>query len=102
MPETLRQRSFTILADAVADVVGRRNLAYVAVVQAAKIEDENKQRWASSMFRQISVTNRKQIKSNAIEKAHVERARNIEATRKRQPEVVLADLGKLFGRPQTA
>ncbi|MEQ8398562.1 hypothetical protein [Thalassobaculum sp.] len=102
MPNSLRKRSFTILGDAVADVVGKRNLAYVAVVQAGKIEDESKDRWASSMFRQISVSNRKQIKTNAIEKAHVERARANDAGRQRQPDVVLADLGKLFGRPQGA
>ena len=102
MPDSLRQRCFTILADAVDEVVGRRNLVYVAVVQASKAEDEGKDRWASSMFRQISVTNRKRIRSNAIERAHVERARMSEAARQRQPEVVLADLTKLFGRPQLA
>lgn len=102
MPEPIRKRCFSILADAVDEVVGRRNLAYVAVVQASKAEDETKDRWASSMFRQISVTNRKRIRSNAIERAHVERARANDAARKRQPEVVLADLSKLFGRPQVA
>ncbi len=102
MPDSLHQRCFTILGDAVAEVVGRRNLAYVAVVQASRAEDHSKDRWASSMFQQISVTNRKQIRSNAIERAHVERVRTNEAARNRQPEVVLADLGKLFGRPQLA
>lgn len=102
MPEALRQRCFTILADAMSDVIGRRNLAYVAVVQASKAEDDGKDRLASSMFRQISVTNRKQIRSNAIEKAQVERARARDAARSRQPEAVLADLSKLFGRPQLA
>lgn len=100
MPDTLRQRCFTILGDAVAEVVGRRNLAYVAVVQASRAEDHSKDRWASTMFQQISVTSRKQIRSNAIERAHVERARMNDAAR--QPEVVLADLTKLFGRPQLA
>ena len=102
MSDSLRKRSFTILGDALAEVVGRRNLAYVAVVQASRAEDRSKDRWASTMFQQISVTNRKQIRSNAIERAHVERARMAEAARKRQPDVVLADLGKLFGRPQLA
>jgi len=102
MSDTLRQRSFTILGDAVADVVGRRNLAYVAVVQAGRAEDQSKDRWASTMFQQISVTNRKQIRSNAIELAHVERSRMIEASRRNQPDVVLADLSKMFGRPQLA
>ena len=102
MQDSLRQRCFTILADAVSEVVGRRNLAYVAVVQAARTEDESKDLWASSMFRQISVTSRKQIRSNAIEKAQVERARMRRSDRQRQPEVVLADLSKLFGRPQLA
>ncbi|MEQ9334018.1 hypothetical protein [Thalassobaculum sp.] len=102
MSDSLRQRCFMILGDAVADVVGRRNLAYVAVAQAAKSEDHSKDRWASTMFQQISVTNRKQIRSNAIERAHVERSRAIEAARRQQPEVVLADLSKLFGRPQLA
>lgn len=83
MADSLRQRCFTILGDAVADVVGRRNLAYVAVVQAARAEDHSKDRWASSMFQQISVTNRKQIRGNAIERANVERARLKEAARKR-------------------
>ena len=102
MTDTLRKRSFTILGDAVGDVVGRRNLAYVAVVQAARAEDESKDRWASTMFQQISVTNRKQIRTNAIERAHVERSRAVEAARRQQPEVVLADLSRLFGRPQLA
>lgn len=102
MPDTLRQRCFTILSDAVDEVVGRRNLVYVAVVQASKAEDTGKDRWASSMFRQVSVTNRKRIRSNAIERAHVERARMREASRQRQPDVILADLTKLFGRPQLA
>lgn len=99
MTESLRHRCFAILADSVADVVGRRNLAYVAVVQAGKTEDKSKDRWASSMFQQISVTNRKQIRTNAMERAHIERARS---AGKRQSDVVLADLGKLFGRPQLA
>lgn len=102
MQDSLRQRCFTILADAVDEVVGRRNLVYVAIVQASKAEDASKDRWASSMFRQISVTNRKRIRSNAIERATVERGRMKEAARQRQPEVVLADLSKLFGRPQLA
>lgn len=102
MPDTLRARCFAILGDAIADVVGRRNLAYVAVAQAARTEDQSKDRWASSMFQQISVTNRKRIRSNAIERAHVERGRMNEAARSRQPDVVLVDLGKLFGRPQLA
>lgn len=102
MSESIRVRCFTILSDAIADVVGRRNLAYVAVVQAGRTEDSSKDGWASSMFQQISVTSRKQIRSNAIERAHDERSRMIEAARRRQPDVVLADLGKLFGRPQLA
>lgn len=102
MSDSLRQRCFTILAEAVAEVVGRRNLAYVAVIQASRAEDRSKDRWASSMFRQISVTSRKQIRSNAIERAYVERARMNDASRQSQPDVVLADLGKLFGRPQLA
>lgn len=102
MTDSLRQRCFTILGDSIADVVGRRNLAYVAVVQASRAEDQSKDRFASSMFQQISVTNRKQIRSNAIERAHVERARMNDVARRRQPEVVLADLGKLFGRAQLA
>lgn len=102
MPDSVRQRCYSILGDAVADIVGRRNLAYVAVVQAGRTDDHSKDRWASTMFQQISVTSRKQIRSNAIERAHVERSRKAEAARREQPEVVLADLTKLFGRQQVA
>src|SRR3546814_942040 len=42
MPDSIRQRCFAILADAFDEVVGRRNLVYVAVVQASKAEDESK------------------------------------------------------------
>ena len=100
MADSLRQRCFTILADSVADVVGRRNLAYVAIMQASKTEDAAKDRWAHSMFGQISITSRKQIRTNAIEKAHLERARQQDAKRRAEP--VIADLGQLFGRVQLA
>ncbi|GEM_PF-740443 len=102
MQDSLRQKCFSILADAVSEVVGRRNLTYVAVVQASKSSDAGKERLANSMFQQISVTSRKQIRSNAIEKAYAERARVRDASRQKQPEAVLADLSKLFGRPQLA
>src|SRR3546814_18733363 len=86
MPDSIRQRCFAILADAVDEVVGRRNLVYVAVVQASKAEDESQDRWASSMFRQITVTNRKRIRSNAIARARFERARMNDASRQRPHE----------------
>lgn len=94
MAEPLRARSYTILADSVSEVVGKRNQAYAAIRQAAEVEDLSKERWASSLFDQISAINRRRIRSTAIDKAEEVRA---EARRVRVGRsTVLDDLSKLF------
>ena len=93
----VRECSFAILADSVAEVVGKKNLAYVAIKQAASTDNPARERWASNLFGQISPTNRKQIRSNAMDKAHVERdKRRSEDNRVR--EVKSVDWGNLFVR----
>jgi hypothetical protein len=93
----VRDCSFAILADSVAEVVGKKNLAYVAIKQAAASDNPARERWASNLFGQISVTNRKQIRSNAIEKSYVERdKRRAEDKRLKEPQGV--DWGNLFAR----
>lgn len=98
---TIRQRAMHILADAVSDVVGARSLAYVAIKKAAIDGNAQKDRWAEMMFNQISVANRKRIRSTAIEKAHEEKARNIISIRapseKVERSVEVADMRTLFG-----
>jgi len=93
----VRESSFAILAESVAEVVGKKNLAYVAIKQAAATDNPARERWASNLFGQISVTNRKQIRSNAIDKAYVERdKRRAEDKRLKEPQGV--DWGNLFVR----
>lgn len=93
----VRESSFAILADSVAEVVGKKNLAYVAIKQAATSDNPARERWASNLFGQISVTNRKQIRSTAIKIAYVERdKRRAEDKRLKEPEGV--DWGNLFAR----
>ena len=91
----VRECSFAILADSVAEVVGKKNLAYVAIKQAASTDNPARERWASNLFGQISVSNRKQIRSNAIDRAEDER-RKRRAEDKRVKEVKGVDWGNLF------
>lgn len=96
----IRESSFAILADSVAEVVGKKNLAYVAIKQAAATDNLARERWASNLFGQISLTNRKQIRSNAMDKAYVEREkRRAEDKRISQPQSV--DWGNLFASTRT-
>lgn len=93
--------SYAILADSVAEVVGKKNLAYVAIKQAAAGDNPARERWASNLFGQISVTNRKQIRSTAMDKAYVERdRRRSEDRRLSEPQVV--DWSNLFVRTNPA
>ncbi|MBT5265246.1 MAG: hypothetical protein HOL85_10455 [Rhodospirillaceae bacterium] len=75
---TVRQRAMTILADSVSAVVGPRNLAYVAIRKASMDADQSKDQWASMMFNQLPVSNRKQIRTSAIDKAHEEKTKQTE------------------------
>ena len=93
----VRECSFAILAESVAEVVGKKNLAYVAIKQAAATDNPARERWASNLFGQISITNRKQIRSNAIDRAHVERDKR-RAEDNRVREVNSVDWGNLFAR----
>lgn len=93
----VRECSFAILADSVAEVVGKKNLAYVAIKQAASTDNPARERWASNLFGQISLTNRKQIRSNAMDKAYVERDKR-RAEDQRVKEVKSVDWGNLFAR----
>jgi hypothetical protein len=93
----VRECSFAILADSVAEVVGKKNLAYVAIKQAASTDNPARERWASNLFGQISLTNRKQIRSNAMDKAYVERDKR-RSEDQRVKEVKSVDWGNLFVR----
>ena len=93
----VRESSFMILADSVAEIVGKRHLAYVAIRQAGKEQNPSRERWASNLFNQISATNRKQIRTAAIDRAYVERdKRRAEDKRLSAPSAV--DWGGLFAR----
>lgn len=93
----VRESSFMILADSVAEIVGKRHLAYVAIRQAGKENNASRERWASNLFNQISVTNRKQIRNKAMDRAYVERdKRRAEDKRLTQPNAV--DWDSLFAR----
>ncbi|WP_028794597.1 hypothetical protein [Thalassobaculum salexigens] len=91
----VRECSFAILADSVAEVVGKKNLAYVAIKQAASTDNPARERWASNLFGQISLSNRKQIRSNAMDKAHVERNKR-RSEDNRVKEIKGVDWGNLF------
>lgn len=93
----VRECSFAILADSVAEVVGKKNLAYVAIKQAASTDNPARERWASNLFGQISLTNRKQIRSNAMDRAHGERDKR-RSEDQRVKEVKSVDWGNLFAR----
>lgn len=101
MSETVKKRALNILADSVSDVVGTKNLAYIAIKKAS-VEEENEARraWATSVFDQIPLTNRREIKSVAINKAHEER-RHVLSTRTREKpkkDVKIANLGVIWGQ----
>ncbi|NQW08686.1 MAG: hypothetical protein HQ481_02210 [Alphaproteobacteria bacterium] len=100
MPEPIRTRSYNILAESVSDVVGKRNVAYSAIREAAEVEDRSKENWASTVFNQISAINRRRIRMTAIDKAEDERARSRRL--RAGKSAALADLSKLFGNNRAA
>jgi hypothetical protein len=95
----MRSACFGILADSVSEVVGNRSLVYIAVKQAALTGDVSKERWAETLFSQVSANSRRQIRSTAIEKAAAEQEtrKQGEISAKEEGEVIVADLQKLFG-----
>lgn len=100
MPDTVKKRALNILAASVSDVVGQKNLAYIAIKKAHdEIENGARHEWATSVFDQIPLTNRREIKSIAITKAEEERRHvlSVRAREKRQPEVNIANLGVIWG-----
>ena len=98
----LKQRAMNILATSVQEIVGPKSLAYVAIHKAAdEIDDEGRTRWAEMMFNQISIDNRRRIRSNAIEKAHEEKRMFVLSGKRREPSVDVADLSRIFGTAQT-
>lgn len=100
MSTSVRQKSLGILADSVSEIVGQRSLVYIAVKQAALSGEPDKEKWANSLFQQVSLSSRRQIRSTAIEKAAIEasnaKAREV-AVKKNEGQAVVADLQKLFG-----
>lgn len=99
MPDSLKRRALDILANSVSDVVGAGHLAYVAIKKLARDDDnEAKHRWASNTFEQISVGDRREIRSVAINKAHEERRQNLAAVKQREraKDIQVADLGRIF------
>ena len=101
MADTVKKRALNILADSVSDVVGTKNLAYIAIKKAsAEVENPARHDWATSVFDQIPLTNRREIKSVAITKAHEERRHVLSARSRdrRKPEVTIADLGVIWGQ----
>ena len=98
MADPVRKRCYDILAESVSEIVGQRSLVYVAIRQAALNEDSSKERWAETMFSQISATSRRRIRKTALERATEEQAQQNAARREaHQPEAVVADLSRLFG-----
>jgi hypothetical protein len=99
MTDPMRKTCFGILADSVSEVVGNRSLVYIAVKQAALTGDISKERWADTLFSQVSATSRRRIRSAALEKAVAEQEvrKQSEMAPKQDGEVVVADLQKLFG-----
>lgn len=100
MSNSVRQKSLGILADSVSEVVGQRSLVYIAVKQAALSGEPDKEKLADSLFQQVSLSSRRQIRSTAIEKAAIqasnEKAKAV-AVKKDDGQAVVADLQKLFG-----
>jgi len=97
MTDSVRQKCMGILADSVSDVVGNRSLVYIAIKQAAKSGEESKERWADTLFSQVSATSRRRIRSTALELAAEEQARASTANLREDGEAVVADLKHLFG-----
>ena len=99
MTDPVRKTCFGILADSVSEVIGNRSLVYIAVKQAALTGDVSKERWADTLFSQVSATSRRRIRSAALEKAVAEQEvrRQTAMSAKPDGEVVVADLQKLFG-----
>ena len=100
MADTVKKRALNILAASVSDVVGQKNLAYIAIKKASdEIENAARQEWATSVFDQIPLTNRREIKSVAINKAQEEKRHilSVRAREKSQPDVRIADLGMIWG-----
>jgi hypothetical protein len=100
MTTSVRQKTLGILADSVSEVVGQRSLVYIAVRQAAISGEPEKERWADSLFQQVSLSSRRQIRSTAIEKAAIEASNDkakAVAVKKDDGQAVVADLQKLFG-----
>jgi len=98
--DTLKKRALSILADSVSDVVGTKNLAYIAIKKASDEEGNGaRQEWATSVFDQIPLTNRREIKSVAINKAQEERRHVLSARARNKPkaDVKIADLGVIWG-----
>jgi len=96
----LKKRALSILADSVSDVVGTNNLAYIAIKKASDEEgNDARQEWATSVFDQIPLTNRREIKSVAINKAQEERRHvlSVRARDKPKTDVKIADLGVIWG-----
>jgi DNA helicase TIP49 (TBP-interacting protein) len=100
MTDQTRKDCFGILADSVSEVVGNRSLVYIAVKQAALTGDISKERWADTLFSQVSAKSRREIRSAALQKAAAEQQqlrKQLPMSAKEEGEVVVADLQKLFG-----
>lgn len=100
MADTVKKRALNILAASVSDVVGQKNLAYIAIKKASdEIGNSARHEWATSVFDQIPLTNRREIKSVAINKAQEEKRHvlSVRAREKKQPDVRIADLGVIWG-----
>ena len=66
----LKAKSYEILAESVSDVVGRQNLAYIAIKQASMTDDDDMAQEAESLFKAIDISSRKKIRENAVDKAN--------------------------------
>ncbi len=100
MADTVKKRALNILAASVSDVVGQKNLAYIAIKKASdEVENAARHEWATSVFDQIPLTNRREIKSVAINKAQEEKRHvlSVRAREKKQADVQIADLGVIWG-----
>lgn len=98
--DSVKKRALNILAASVSDVVGQKNLAYIAIKKASdEVEDGPRHEWATSVFEQIPLTNRREIKSVAINKAQEEKRHvlSVRAREKQQADVTVADLSVIWG-----
>jgi hypothetical protein len=91
----LRQKAMTILADPASHVIHARSLAYVAIQIAAIDEGPSKLRWAETMFNQAFNSNRRRIRTAAVNKAY--EYRDTHRRRPRKKPVEVADMNKIFG-----